>query len=357
MSSRVVVDDGGSNRGGGVSTTVHVSYKKIALAMFSMVSILCVCFTIVYLTNTLRSFSLLNMLFPTSLMGSMFSSSSSSSSYHPHSGTNTYTEGSMGSTLPGPKTLLREFVRHQEVTIIPYEGDSIEAMMVDGMDHFAAVTCIEADSFQEAVTSLELQLQGVPKNVRDNILPSVIIENVTASNAIQNSSKPLQANGRADAFLAWWSTMYTAPSHYETCLMLSGISFTSGEIVAEYLVEKRSVHVGDQPCYCGWFSCQTCPIYKDIETTTPIFKRHSLSLKQHEELHNYMLITATSNAKALLKDSNTIQGENDQSQKKLSSPLKEKEEEEEDHTATDSTSQEVDPQNNAWSFKINKKVF
>lgn len=176
----------------------------------------------------------------------------------------------------------------------------IENLLIDGMDHYAGVACINSASFSDAKHALARQLLSIPDKVREEIVDSAIIEGSSVFNVIQNSSKPLQTNGKANAYLGWWKTKYTAPSTYETCVLVSGIEFTAAEIIAGYIQKKKTVRVGYQPCKCGILSCHQCPIFKEELTEIPIYKRNAFSLGEHDKLHHFMISKATNLAERTL---------------------------------------------------------
>jgi hypothetical protein len=166
---------------------------------------------------------------------------------------------------------------------------SIGDLLIDRMDHFVAVGCTDADSFESAQKALRGQLQSIPENVRDDIVSSVLIERTSVYNVIQNSSKPMIHTMKASAYLAWYSTTFTPPSSYSYCIIVSGISFVPGESVVGYDYKVVVENIGETPCHCGLFRCLSCPVFREQRTEIPIFKSHVLTLDQHNELHQYMV--------------------------------------------------------------------
>jgi hypothetical protein len=180
----------------------------------------------------------------------------------------------------------------------PEEGDSITKVdrisgigdiLVERMDHFVAVGCINADRFDLAQKALRGQLQSIPELVRDDLMNAALIERTSVYNVIQNSSKPMLHTMVASAYLGWYSTVFTPPSHYASCIMVSGISFVPGETVAGYEIKKTVKKIGETPCQCNYFSCLVCPVFDEQTTRTPIFKTDILTLDQHDALHEYMV--------------------------------------------------------------------
>ena len=145
--------------------------------------------------------------------------------------------------IPGesqpPILTLSDFVRYKKTELVAenseLKNNGIHDLLIEGMDHFVGVSCLKGDNFETLREGLYNQLRSVPDVVREEVVTSALVRGTTVLNVVQNSSKPLQIDGRASAYLGWWNTRFTEPSHYETCIMVSGISFTAAEIVAGYL--------------------------------------------------------------------------------------------------------------------------
>lgn len=162
-------------------------------------------------------------------------------------------------------------------------------ILVERMDHFVAVGCINADKFELAQKALRGQLQSIPELVREDLMNAALIERTSVYNVIQNSSKPMLHTMVASAYLGWYSTVFTPPSHYASCIMVSGISFVPGETVVGYETKKTVKKIGETPCQCNFFKCLVCPVFDEQTTKTPIFKTDILTLDQHDALHEYMV--------------------------------------------------------------------
>jgi len=200
-----------------------------------------------------------------------------------------------------PIIKLNDFIKHKHAEIEHLDNiQDIKELKVDGMDHFSAVTCFISDSLSEARIILKENLKTIPQEISDHIIESTLISKTNIFNIIQNSTKPIQSTGKAIAYLGWWNTHFTEPSTYETCVLISGISLTATEIIAGYIEEKKSELIGYQPCHCGFFSCEKCPIIQEKIYSSPIYKRHALSIQDHQKLHQYMIQDAILKAELLL---------------------------------------------------------
>ena len=172
------------------------------------------------------------------------------------------------------------------------EEDNLDNLLLDGMDHYTGMACIKSinvSSIEEAKYTLYQQLKTVPEHIRQDVVDSALIERTSILNVVHNSSKPLQSNGRASAYLGWWSTRFTAPATYETCALVAGITFTAAEVIAGYVEERKTERIGFQPCHCGFWSCQQCPIFVEKTYSILIYKRHAFTAQEHKKLHTYMI--------------------------------------------------------------------
>ena len=154
--------------------------------------------------------------------------------------------------------------------------------------------------------ALRMQLRGVPERVREELIENALIEKMSVQNSIQNATVDAETGGQAFAFLAFWSTEYIGTSAvagpaYSTCIMTSGIKLDVAEEIAGYEESQNKKVVASEPCHCGFFSCARCPVFKKITNRKPVFKRHKLTLKNHINLHNWMLKSATDKGMALIQ--------------------------------------------------------
>ena len=207
-----------------------------------------------------------------------------------------------------PLHTLDEFIKFKKHEHTSTEITDISQLLMDSVNHYVGMSCVEADSYERTKYAVKQQLNSIPEQVRDEILESAIIEGTSVLNVIQNSTKPLTSDGKANSFLAWWHTRVqestdaeVSDERYETCILIAGISFVTSEIVAGYIEDKRNDLVGYVPCECGYLFCEKCPVFKEIITSVPVFKRHALTLEQHRKLHNYMVQEATSIAENMIQ--------------------------------------------------------
>lgn len=237
-----------------------------------------------------------------------------------------------------PILTLNDFVKYKQFELqgssVSLRDTSIQDLLIEGMDHFVGVTCLTGDDFDLLKEGLRRQLGTVPAHIRDELVESAIIHKTSVLNVVQNSSKPLQTDGRASAYLGWWNTRFSEPSHYETCVMVSGITFTAAEVISGYVEEKRTEKVGVQPCQCGFFYCEKCPIMIERTYSSPIYKRHAISLKDHNLLHHHMVQVATDMATQFIQSSKYKEIKNG-----------------------GNTEDEIWPQLDGWDMKNNKQMF
>lgn len=177
-------------------------------------------------------------------------------------------------------------------TISQSEGmkvESIAELPVDDLNSFAQSACVEARRADDIRTALKANLR-VPPEVRDMIISSAVVDGVSTSSTMSNTTSDLASEGKAISFVAFWSTVYTEPSlgggWYSSCVMVAGITIAVSESVAEWVTHHDRVVTGSQPCHCGRFRCERCPVFQTRETRTPVFKRHSLTLKNQLHLRS-----------------------------------------------------------------------
>jgi hypothetical protein len=183
------------------------------------------------------------------------------------------------------------------------ELKDIGDLTVDELNLYAQSTCVEGPDAESVRRALRANLR-IPAEAREDIIASAVLDRVSATSSVQNTTAELSRDGRAFSYLAFWSTVYVGEntmfaSRYHSCVMAAGVSVLVGEDVAEWQTSVASRQVGVRPCECGWLSCESCPIFERATTKTPIFKRHKLSLKNQVDLHNWMRLSAVNSARSL----------------------------------------------------------
>lgn len=167
--------------------------------------------------------------------------------------------------------------------------ESIAELPVDDLNSFAQSTCVEARRAEDIRAALRANLR-IPTEVRDMLISSAVVDGVSTSSTMSNTTSDLASEGRAISFVAFWSTVYTEPSlggeWYSSCLMVAGITIVVSEEVAEWVTRHDRVVTASQPCHCGIFRCERCPVFQTRETRTPVFKRHTLTLKNQLHLRS-----------------------------------------------------------------------
>lgn len=177
-------------------------------------------------------------------------------------------------------------------TISQSEGmkvESIAELPVDDLNSFAQSACVEARGAEDIRRALKANLR-IPPEVRDMIISSAVVDGVSTSSTMSNTTSNLASDGTAISFVAFWSTVHTEPSlgggWYSSCIMVAGITIAVSEEVAEWVTHHERFVTGTQPCHCGRFRCERCPVFQTRETRTPVFKRHSLTLKNQLHLRS-----------------------------------------------------------------------
>ena len=204
---------------------------------------------------------------------------------------------------------LTSFVAHERANTF-MDSVPIEEFPTDSFRRYAVATCSSAGSLEAARQNLALQLSIIPEEVGEKVLRLVLVEGISQKNSIQDATSELGSDGQAQSFMAFWSTTYNPKSKdnklYETCFIVAGIAIKAADIVAGYREETKEVLVGSQPCNCGYITpCESCPILTTVTTKSPLFKRHSLSLKQQDDLHRWMTLHALRAAESMLATSHS----------------------------------------------------
>lgn len=179
---------------------------------------------------------------------------------------------------------LRSFAVSQSESL---KMESIAELAVDDLNSFAQSTCVEGRRADDVRAALRRNLRITPE-IRDNIIESAVIDGISTSSSVSNTSSELASHGKAVSYLAFWSTVFTEQplggEWYSSCVMASGITILAGEQVAEWQTTEVPQVKGFRPCECGLFRCERCPIIVTHKTRTPIFKRNQLTLKNQVDL-------------------------------------------------------------------------
>lgn len=169
--------------------------------------------------------------------------------------------------------------------------DNIKELMVDGMSDFACSVCVNNTDYDTMNDIISSRLKSsVPIDVYESLKDSILMPKVTYEGSFQNCTKPLQNTGRASNFYGWWNVKYFDQiDQYSACVIVSGVEIAMTDIIVDYNIKKETLKVGDEPCHCGYFRCEKCPIFKTIETKTPVFKKNAITINQHDHLRDYMM--------------------------------------------------------------------
>eukprot|EP01024_Parvocaulis_polyphysoides_P035317 TRINITY_DN31284_c1_g1_i2.p1 TRINITY_DN31284_c1_g1~~TRINITY_DN31284_c1_g1_i2.p1 ORF type:complete len:517 (+),score=86.96 TRINITY_DN31284_c1_g1_i2:96-1646(+) len=202
-----------------------------------------------------------------------------------------------------PMIALQEFADLQERRQgLKLDQSQLEKLPVEQMHFFASAACVHGD-FQQVSVALEKQLKSAPKQVREDILDQALIEGVSVQNSRQDAAVDVENQGKAHAYLAFYSTQHIpsalAEPQYSSCVMVAGMEFSVAEELASWEVQTDYKNLGYEDCDCGVFSCRKCPIIKEITTKRPVFKRHQLTFLDHKKLHQEMQRLAVQKSKDL----------------------------------------------------------
>lgn len=223
-------------------------------------------------------------------------------------GSTTTTGAATTTSTPVVVQDLSSFVAHER-SITKMDSPSVEDFPTDSFRRYAVAMCYTADSFESAQKNLALQLSVVPEEISSKLLNLILVEGISQKNSIQDATTALDSDGQAQSYMAFWSTSHNPKKSldddnlklYETCFLLAGISIKVADTLAGYNEETKEVIIGSRPCNCGYiYPCEACPILSKVTTKTPIFKPHSLTLKQQDELHRWMTIHALKSAESML---------------------------------------------------------
>lgn len=204
---------------------------------------------------------------------------------------------------------ISEMKRYASVKTQLYHAEfpkDVEDLKVDGMSDFACSVCVNNTTYEDMVSIVLGRLKtSVPSDVYDSLNDIVLVKNVTHEGSFQNCTKPLQDSGKASNFLGWWTIRYEKSSdRYSACVVVSGVDITMADEIIDYKTKKETIHVADEPCHCGFFRCEICPVFKIIETRSPVFKKHSITLRQHDDLKAYMMYKSVDLIKSLTYEPN-----------------------------------------------------
>lgn len=119
-----------------------------------------------------------------------------------------------------PYSNLRSFAVSE---IVNNDLRNIEELKVDELNLFAQAACVQGMSVDVVRSALRIQLQRVPKEVREEVVDSAVIEGVSTTNSFQNSTAGLGNDGKGFNYIAFWSTAFNGDysyvsARYSTCV-------------------------------------------------------------------------------------------------------------------------------------------
>jgi len=165
--------------------------------------------------------------------------------------------------------------------IIP--SHKINSLVLDTFNEYQTGSCVQgADSWQALRTALNRTLGQIPGEVKEMALNTAVIEGIRVNQAlVQDTVVSPDSQWKAYAYKLWFHTDGIALS---SCVLVSGVQLTLPTEVAAWETETVRVQIGQRPCHCGLFSCESCPEYDFRTTKTPRFKLHRLTLEDQEML-------------------------------------------------------------------------
>ena len=179
----------------------------------------------------------------------------------------------------------------------------IQDLETDSISSYAQAYCVTLDSADKVRAALRDELDQVPVEVRESVIKRAVVEGATLKSSLDNSAAKFASEGRAYFFKAFWSTAYDrrlTSETYTTCVVVSGVEIEIAEVVAGWHKETKKVQIGVEKCDCGYIlPCSICPVFDIVTTEAPIFKRHSLTLKQQGDLHLWLAKKALFKAEEL----------------------------------------------------------
>ncbi len=180
---------------------------------------------------------------------------------------------------------------------------------VENMNYFSGAACVRAENAGSARLALARQLRSLPAAVAEELVEAAIVEGVSVRNSYQNVSLGLAGSNKGYAYLVFYDTVYSPETGYASCVMASTVELQTADTIAGTIEKKENVVIGYQPCRCGLLYCEKCPLIQETLTRTPIFKKAILTLKQADELQQYLIDQAVNRALPLIHEKKQLLGE------------------------------------------------
>ena len=170
-----------------------------------------------------------------------------------------------------PKSDLKSFVlfekakQHTSSHLPLSEEDGMENLQTDVFKSFARTACVKAGSVDATRDALFSNLKGVPESIRKDLVEMAVQPEVTLVNSWQDTKADTVEEGTAYSFMAFFSTAFRPrrgdedqSNRYESCIMVTGVSLTVAETVAEWSQKQERYQVGVKPCHCGTLIHSIC---------------------------------------------------------------------------------------------------
>lgn len=170
----------------------------------------------------------------------------------------------------------------------------IRKLKTDGITDFKMIACINDTSHDDVVKFMGLKFKQFFKK-EDDYNP--FLETLTTfkrlnyTNYFENSTSYPSEDGRASSFVVYWVIRYDETSdRYSICFGITGMDIKFSDKIVGYKQHVEERVVGYEPCHCGFFYCQKCPIFGRSETSVPVFKKYVLSIDNQQLLKEYMMV-------------------------------------------------------------------
>lgn len=170
----------------------------------------------------------------------------------------------------------------------------IRKLKTDGITDFKMIACINDTFHEDVVKFMGFKFKHFFKKEDDY---SLFLETLSTfkrlnyTNYFENSTSYPSEDGRASSFVVYWVIRYDETSDkYSICFGITGMDIKFSDKIVGYKQHVEERVVGYEPCHCGFFYCQQCPIFGRSETSVPVFKKYVLSIDNQQLLKEYMMV-------------------------------------------------------------------
>ena len=169
----------------------------------------------------------------------------------------------------------------------------IRKLKTDGITDFKMIACINDTSHGDVIKFMTAKFKQFFKK-EDDYNPFLETLNqfkrLNYTNYFENSTSYPTEDGRSSSFIVYWVIRYDETTDkYSICFGITGMDIKFSDKIVGYKQHVEERVVGYEPCHCGFFYCQQCPIFGRSETSVPIFKKYVLSIDSQQLLKEYMI--------------------------------------------------------------------